>query len=190
MEKGIIYLIIFSVTCLLSISGCVSGDSPQAANTSYNNSDEWPKWPDDCEFFTPFRVNYFVSLLTTDLRTGAEIPLANVTCKIIGYRRLMSPIVQDSCYTNITIDTILNGMTNASGFFDSNFSFTYSSVADYFILEITSEKNGYNKELYSLDKRWFYYNNMKFRSNNPDPNLPRLRDIKNNLLMQKKEMYP
>ncbi len=111
-------------------------------------------WPQYCKFFTPFTVEYELNFIVED-RDGVKIPDALVTCKVISIPKLPHPFIQDSCYSSEFLLTTLSGVTNANGNTYFNFDMTFGAEGDYFLLEISVEKDGYYPILITEDMSYF-----------------------------------
>jgi hypothetical protein len=137
---------------------------------SYPSPDPWPV---ECGAFTPFTVQYEVIFERTEENYPGSSPVPNalITCQVIKLSSLPHPFITDTCYFTQTVVTILTGLTASNGKLVKNFDITYGSESDYFILEIVTEKAGYNRDLISYDKRYFGYNNEWVKSSqNLGPN--------------------
>ncbi|MFZ1704599.1 MAG: hypothetical protein WAT79_09650 [Saprospiraceae bacterium] len=165
------FLPIVMMTFVLSMRDCCS------------ERDTYPSfagdWTEECTFFTPFPVQYeaVFRVLSENVEGGFDVvPNAKVTCRVIGYHRLLHPTVPDTCYWSIFTEKTLTGFSDAEGIFTAYYNFTYGSVADYFILEVLTEKNGYSRDLFSSDKRWHDYE-KRVRSSDNSGMLPGYREL-------------
>lgn len=130
------------------------------------------QWTQECEFFTPFTVQYKISFFAQE-NNGTEyfpaIHNGSIKCKVIRHQRIPQA---DSCYWNMSIQYLLLGLTT-NGILDKEFSFTYGSVGDYFTLEASCEKEGYNQDLQTSDHRRFHFFGQYWASNDTTHFLPK-----------------
>ncbi|MBK7010714.1 MAG: hypothetical protein IPH36_19840 [Saprospiraceae bacterium] len=162
------------------LTSCTSGLYSRCASNPMQGN-----WNEECDNdpYFPFTSDYSVRFLASEVSFfPVPVESVNIVCNVTRWQRLPHPSIPDSCYFTEDIITTLVGTTDANGRWTVPISIQFASNGDYFVLEGSFEKPGYNRTLFFSDERWFYLNNVYYSCNNPAlGGIPKDLDVRVNL---------
>ena len=135
-------------------------------------------WKDECDndTYSTYVANYSVHFATYERNSSSPLPLSvdsvNFVCKVTRWQRLPHPFIPDTCYWSSNVIATLVGTTDEKGKAVLGFPIEFTSTGDFFIIEGSFEKQGYNRELYSNDYRYYFYRDEWVPCSAPIPILP------------------
>ncbi len=158
---------------------------------TYPSTNDW-KGECDIDTYVPDTADYTVvfSIIEGVLPSFYPADSVNIVCHVTRWGSLPHPFIPDTCYWSTGVIATLVGTTDENGMVELNFPIGFYSSGDYFVLEGYLEKAGYNRELFSSDQRFYYFNHEWLPCNSYKLRIEKTRRVKISKLITKYNPSP